>query len=90
VRVDVPGNLLEEALDTGLDVQDDDACASFGTEWIRTEATPAIEAPSVIVPTEKNLLLNPKHARFGEITVSVPKPFRFDPRLLKPGPVPAM
>jgi RES domain-containing protein len=90
VRIDVPEALVDEAPAADLDIQDDDACASWGTEWIRTEATPAVEVPSVIVPTERNMLLNSKHRSFAQIGFSAPKPFRFDPRLLKPGPVRAL
>ena len=90
VKIDVSKALLNVVRDSDLNIQDDDACTSWGTVWIGTGATPAMEVPSVIVPTERNLLLNPKHPRFAEIGFSAPMPFHFDPRLLKVGPVRAL
>jgi RES domain-containing protein len=41
----------------------------------------AIHVPSVIIPEEFNILLNPKHAGHSGVDWSEPRPFRFDPRL---------
>jgi RES domain-containing protein len=38
--------------------------------------------PSVIVPEERNYVLNPSHALFGQIRFGSPVPCKFDPRLL--------
>ncbi|MDF1523596.1 MAG: hypothetical protein P1P87_12385, partial [Trueperaceae bacterium] len=45
----------------------------------RTHA--ALSVPSVLVPQERNLLLDPTHPRFAEVRIAAPQPFRFDDRL---------
>jgi RES domain-containing protein len=37
--------------------------------------------PSVLIPQEQNYLLNPRHAEFGKIRISVAERFAFDSRL---------
>jgi len=41
----------------------------------------AAQVPSVIIPAEFNVLLNPNHSSYDKIRWSEPRPFRFDPRL---------
>ena len=41
----------------------------------------ALRVPSVIIPEETNILLNPLHPKFSKIEVSTPQNFSFDPRL---------
>ena len=53
----------------------------LGTDWIRTGATAVLSVPSVIVPSERNYLLNPAHPDFARIRFFVPRPFAFDRRL---------
>jgi hypothetical protein len=37
--------------------------------------------PSIVIPEEFNILLNPNHSAYHELAWSEPKLFRFDPRL---------
>lgn len=53
----------------------------FGDLWIAERRSPALRVPSVIVPEEWNLLVNPLHPAAGKIKVASMRPFRFDPRL---------
>jgi RES domain-containing protein len=41
----------------------------------------AIQVPSIVIPEEFNILLDPNHAHYHDLTWSVPLPFRFDPHL---------
>jgi RES domain-containing protein len=34
-------------------------------EWLASNDSIALEVPSIIIPLERNLILNPKHARFA-------------------------
>jgi RES domain-containing protein len=43
---------------------------------------PVQAVPSIVAPDEWNYLLNPNHKQFGWLQWSVPREFRFDPRLL--------
>ena len=53
----------------------------LGTDWIKSGATAVLSVPSVIVPSERNYLLNPAHPDFARIHFLPPRPFTFDKRL---------
>jgi RES domain-containing protein len=52
-----------------------------GDAWLAQGVSPVLSVPSVLVPEERNLLLNPAHARFSEVAIGPPRAFRFDERL---------
>ncbi len=54
---------------------------ALGDGWVRDGASLALSVPSVIVPVERNLLLNPAHPHAERIVVDAPIAFRFDARL---------
>jgi RES domain-containing protein len=53
----------------------------FGTRLLRQSRYAALAVPSVVVPSERNYLLNPLHVDFSRIKLSLPKPFVLDERL---------
>ncbi len=53
----------------------------FGTDWINSRVAAVLSVPSVIVPSERNYLLNPAHPDFARIRFFAPRPFTFDRRL---------
>jgi RES domain-containing protein len=53
----------------------------LGTDWVKRGATAVLSVPSVIVPSERNYLLNPAHPDFARIRFLPPRPFTFDSRL---------
>ena len=53
----------------------------LGTDWVRSAATAVLSVPSVIIPSERNYLLNPAHPDFARIRFFAPRPFKFDRRL---------
>lgn len=55
----------------------------YGSAWVRRGRTAVLEVPSVIVPSEKNYLLNPDHPNFARLRVGRPTRFVVDPRLWK-------
>ena len=57
------------------------SCQTAGTVWIRTVNELAIGVPSVVIPEEFNVLLNPTHTDYKTLIWSEPRPFRFDPQL---------
>ena len=57
----------------------------LGTDWVKSGATAVLSVPSVIVPSERNYLLNPAHPDFARIRFFPPRPFTFDSRL-RPSP----
>ena len=56
---------------------------NFTMDWIAKEKFLGLKIPSIIIPFEENLLINPNHPRFSEVKIVEIAPFYFDPRLLK-------
>ncbi|HEX4230463.1 MAG TPA: RES family NAD+ phosphorylase [Bryobacteraceae bacterium] len=52
-----------------------------GLLWARELRSPVLSVPSSLIPAERNFVINPGHADFGQITFLPPVPFHFDPRL---------
>lgn len=59
------------------------AMRSLGDQWVAGIGSAVLRVPSVLVDSESNYLLNPAHGDFPAIVRTVPRPFVFDPRLLK-------
>lgn len=54
----------------------------LGDAWAGAGDSSILAVPSVIIPNERNYLLNPKHPEFGKIKIGKAEDFAFDPRLL--------
>ncbi|MDQ6824919.1 MAG: RES family NAD+ phosphorylase [Candidatus Eremiobacteraeota bacterium] len=54
----------------------------IGDKWLAEERCAIVTVPSVIIPEESNVLVNPRHRDFSKVTVRIARPFRFDFRLL--------
>lgn len=65
------------------------ASHTWGEEWLRGATTLLAEVPSVIIPEESNVLLNPRHPDAARVTAAAVRQWRYDPRLLwRPKPAP--
>jgi RES domain-containing protein len=53
----------------------------FGTDWVRSRRSPLLVVPSVIVPEERNVLVNPQHPAAGGITARKLRRWSYDPRV---------
>ena len=60
------------------------ASIRYGTDWVRSQRSLLLIAPSVIVPEEQNVLINPLHAEMSRIGVVKLRRWTYDPRLKKP------
>jgi RES domain-containing protein len=56
---------------------------NFAMQWIAEEHYLGLKVPSIIIPKEKNLLVNPMHSNFDKVKLLDVEPFCFDTRLLK-------
>lgn len=56
---------------------------NFTMQWIVEEQYLGLKVPSIIIPKEKNLLVNPMHPKFDKVKLLDVEPFCFDIRLLK-------
>ena len=54
----------------------------LGDLWFHTRRSAALSVPSVVVPAERNYLLNPAHHDFRLVRIGSPEKFHFDPRLI--------
>jgi RES domain-containing protein len=55
----------------------------LGRSWIVERKTAVLSVPSVVVPTERNYVLNPAHGGFRRIQTGEAHDFSFDPRMWK-------
>lgn len=58
------------------------ACMARGDAWLKAARTPLLRVPSVLVPEEYNLLLNPAHPALDRVRIESQRAFTFDVRLL--------
>lgn len=54
----------------------------IGEQILREMAIVAFSVPSVIVPSERNFIINPQATHFGDVLFFEPTPFEMDVRLL--------
>ena len=82
---DVWGNAHRESassLPIGWDAEPPGrASIRFGTDWIRSGRSALIVVPSVIIPEEFNVLINPQHPASPAIIAAKVRRWLYDPRL---------
>jgi RES domain-containing protein len=54
---------------------------AVGDEWVLANRSAVLRVPSVVVPLEFNYVFNPRHPDFPRVTIGLPLPLPFDPRL---------
>ena len=86
VAVEVPDQLVEIAAARRLPANwrgqpSSPEARRFGAGWLAKAGTVGLVLPSVIVPQERTLLINPRHAAAGSLKRGQPERFVFDPRL---------
>ena len=57
------------------------ASMDFGTRWARENRSLVLYVPSVLVPEERNAVINPGHSEFAGVKMTIERDFRFDPRM---------
>jgi len=87
LRLDLPDDAVLLDIRTlenlPVDWRDDEPWTQdAGIRWRASGASLGLWLPSAVEPGESNLMLNPDHAQFASIAVTVErKPFRFDDRM---------
>ena len=81
VRIALPegAEVLEAEPDA---LGDETETRAVGDRWLAEGRHLALRVPSVVVPQERNILLNPQHSLAGRIRVLDQAKFRFDPRMV--------
>ncbi|MFT3990242.1 MAG: RES family NAD+ phosphorylase [Luteolibacter sp.] len=85
-EVEIPDEWIENSAKMKLppDWQnrpDSPGAQAFGGKWLRGKAAVALQLPSVIIPEEPVMLVNPLHTDAGNLKWSAAQEFRFDERL---------
>jgi len=87
VRISIPDNastmrISPAQLDDLLTMPDPMvASQSVGDDWISRRDSLVLQVPSVLVPEEDNLIVNPEHPGAHEVRIVSTHVFHFDPRL---------
>jgi RES domain-containing protein len=56
---------------------------AIGDAWVSSDKSAVLRVPSVLVPSERNFLLNPRHPEYTKLVIEEPLRFSFDPRLFR-------
>jgi RES domain-containing protein len=89
IPVDISDDLATESVNVNTLPRDwrafpaPHALAAIGESWFRTSRTAVLQVPSVIIPHERNFVLNPTHREFERLSIGRSEPFSFDPRMWK-------
>lgn len=59
-----------------------DRLAQLGTDWLLAGDSLLLKVPSVIVPEEWNIIINPEHPDFNELDIKTVSSFDLDSRFL--------
>jgi len=87
ISIDIPESLTE-TLDMSLlegknwqEIPHSFETQTIGDNFINEGTNLALKVPSVVVPGDYNLILNPNHKDYGKVKVVEVKPFGFDKRI---------
>ena len=87
VRIEIPdksSRLDIDLADLPSDLAGEEAehrCRELGDGWLTAQEHLIFTMPSVIVPQERNLMINPAHRLMTKVKIISTERFRFDPRL---------
>jgi RES domain-containing protein len=59
-------------------------CRHLGDRWLASRETLVCTMPSVIIPQERNVMINPAHRLMAQVRIVSIERFRFDSRLAAP------
>ncbi|HAM50509.1 MAG TPA: hypothetical protein DCP92_07350, partial [Nitrospiraceae bacterium] len=60
-----------------------DSTRDIGTTWLVKGETAVLTVPSIVIPEEKNFILNPNHPDFQKVKKIGPQAFSYDCRIIK-------
>ena len=89
VAIDVPENAKVERPQIAELPEDwaaplpSEGCQAWGRKWCESKRALALAVPSVIVPEERNYVINVAHAAMQGVALKNIRRFAFDPRLLQ-------
>jgi RES domain-containing protein len=89
IPVDIGAAIAVETVDVS-DLPEDwrlypapSSLAIVGGRWLDAARTAVLSIPSVVIPHERNFILNPLHPQWSRLKAGPAEPFSFDPRMWK-------
>jgi RES domain-containing protein len=82
LAIEIPDQAPVERLDETP--ADADACLAAGDSFLARGAALILLVPSIVVPQERNAIINVLHPAMRAVRLAANEAFRFDPRLLAP------
>jgi RES domain-containing protein len=83
VQIEVPDDAgitrIEE--DSFQDIVSANTHRQIGDRWLVASDDLVLIAPSILIPEEMNVMLNPAHPRMADVRIVSTRAFQFDPRL---------
>lgn len=55
--------------------------AGIGDQFVKSGEYLGLIVPSAIIQESQNIVINPQHPSFGEVTFNILRPFKFDHRI---------
>jgi len=87
VRVELPARYSAERPDLA-DLPEDwnlvpagPASMDFGTTWVQGNRSLVLYIPSVLIPEERNAVINPNHRGFAAVKMAIEREFHYDGRM---------
>ncbi|MGD1891293.1 MAG: RES family NAD+ phosphorylase [Cyclobacteriaceae bacterium] len=89
VALELPDNSLHQVPlsdlpDNWTSYSFESPCANLGDRWLKSQETLLLQVPSVVVPQEHNILINPLHPLTDQVRVLDILPFMIDTRMYEP------
>jgi RES domain-containing protein len=84
LEIEIPNKVSIENMQlptSYLKSQDSNILKEIGTTWLKEKRSAVLTVPSIIVPIENNLLINPLHPESSAIKITKEYVFNLDPRL---------
>lgn len=89
VKIEIPDDLpiwyvADNELPSNWNALPSSAAAQmFGNAFVNEGQYLAIVVPSVVIPEDRNIIIDPNHPLWSRCTMSIQRPFLYDPRLRK-------
>jgi RES domain-containing protein len=87
IAIDLPDEPPPEAVEPealpGWDLPEQRVSRAFGDAWLARQRSLALLVPAMVVPQERNLLLNPRHPAMAQVAVHPPLEVVWDRRLFE-------
>jgi RES domain-containing protein len=81
LALEIPDDALSERLEQAPEQAA--ACAAMGDDFLLRGEAFWLSVPSVVVPQDRNILINPLHPQASRLRIVDDEPFRFDARLFR-------